>query len=118
MSHAGGRSRTHATRRRGEEFCRTLNAWMAGRMVLSAVDGGEGRAELRRYARLIQPAALMTTSWQASSISRGWKQRSYPHPQIQFSLAQALRTGTELSGGHLVGNGAWTRSFIVGRRPR
>ncbi len=31
-------------------------------MVLSAVDGGEGRAELRRYARLIQPAALMTTS--------------------------------------------------------
>ena len=27
-------------------------------MVLSAVDGGEGRAELRRYARLIQPAAL------------------------------------------------------------
>jgi hypothetical protein len=38
--------------------CLTPGWWIC----LSSVDGGEGRAELRRYARLIQPAALMTTS--------------------------------------------------------
>src|SRR6266446_7579941 len=90
-----------------------------GGMVLSAVDGGEGRAELRRLCEAHTTGRpydhLLLTS--IADFKRLEAAKLPSSPDSIFPRTSA-RTGTELFGGHLVGNDTWTQSFLDGGRPR